>query len=365
VLSALRHRAGELGDQAEFSQVHTYAEALDRHREPLSVCAPTTWSSRDSVLRRPGLAVLAARGFVATQEVFARWDEGRGRRRLLMEDFHREPAPPRRPLGGAEPVGGRWNLDHDNREPPPSDGRLAVPEPWWPGEDEIDERVRADLGRWEADGDVAFVGDDGPRLFPVTREEALLRLRDFLDTRLAAFGPHEDAMLTGDCRLTHSLLSPALNLGLLDPLEVLHAAEQRYRDSAAEGDPLRLNSVEGFVRQVMGWRDKPYTAGGAYIDRMSDYCGGCRYDPRARLGEDACPFTAGYWAFLERNREQLAPASGCAARCRAWTGSRGWRRSSSRSGCGAPRSSDRGTSVQFGPASVDHPPVRECGRRCG
>jgi deoxyribodipyrimidine photolyase-related protein len=88
---------------------------------------------------------------------------------------------------------------------------------------------------------------------------------------------------------------------------VVHAAEQRYRDSAAEGDPLPLNSVEGFVRQVMGWRDKPYTAGGAYIDRMSDYCGGCRYDPRARLGEDACPFTAGYWAFLERNREQLAP----------------------------------------------------------
>jgi deoxyribodipyrimidine photolyase-like uncharacterized protein len=69
----------------------------------------------------------------------------------------------------AEPVGGRWNLDHDNREPPPSDGRLAVPEPWWPEEDEIDERVRADLDRWPTDGDVAFVGDDGPRLFPATR----------------------------------------------------------------------------------------------------------------------------------------------------------------------------------------------------
>jgi deoxyribodipyrimidine photolyase-like uncharacterized protein len=95
--------------------------------------------------------------------------------------------------------------------------------------------------------------------------------------------------------------------GLLDPLEVVHAAEQRYRDSAVEGDPLPLNSVEGVVRQVMGWRDKPYTAGGAYIDRMSDYCGGCRYDARARLGADACPFTAGYWAFLERNRERLAP----------------------------------------------------------
>ena len=51
---------------------------------------------------------------------------------------------------------------------------------------------------------------------------------------------------------------------------------------------------------------KPYAAGGAYIDRMSDYCGGCRYDPRKRVGDDACPFTAGYWAFLDRNRERLA-----------------------------------------------------------
>ena len=51
---------------------------------------------------------------------------------------------------------------------------------------------------------------------------------------------------------------------------------------------------------------KPYAAGGAYIDRMSDYCGGCRYDPKVRVGDDACPFTAGYWAFLHRNRETLA-----------------------------------------------------------
>ena len=50
---------------------------------------------------------------------------------------------------------------------------------------------------------------------------------------------------------------------------------------------------------------KPYAAGGAYIDRMSDYCGGCRYDPKVRVGENACPFTAGYWAFLDRNRSRL------------------------------------------------------------
>jgi deoxyribodipyrimidine photolyase-related protein len=419
VLSALRHRAAELGDQVEFHQVGSYAEALDRVREPLSACAPTSWGSRDLVLRRPGVQMLAARGFVSSHEEFAAWAAGRGRQRLLMEDFYRDS---RRRYGvlldGDGPVGGRWNLDEENRQPPPADGRSPAPAPWWPEEDEIDEQVRADLDRWEADGDASFVGDDGPRLFPVTRAEALHRLTDFLDHRLGAFGPHEDAMLRDERWLAHSLLSPAMNLGLLDPLEVVGGAEQRYRDSVAAGDPLPLNSIEGFVRQVMGWRDyiwhmywhlgrgfrtrnhlgatqavpgwladldddavsaaclsdvladlrrdgwvhhiprlmvlgnyalqrgidpsamtdwfhesfvdgyewvmvanvvgmsqhadggvlatKPYASGGAYIDRMSDYCGGCRYDPRKRLGEDACPFTAGYWAFLDRTRDRLA-----------------------------------------------------------
>src|SRR5918997_1271268 len=232
VLSALRHRAVELGDRADFHQVDTYAQALDTYREPLSVCAPTTWSSRDYVLGRPDLQVLAARGFVSTQGEFARWAEGRGRRRLLMEDFYRDA---RRRLGvlmdGVEPVGGRWNLDEENREPPPADGRSPAPEPWWPEEDEIDEQVRADLDRWEAAGEMSFVGDDGPRLFPVTREESLRRLEDFLEHRLGAFGPHEDAMLAGERWLAHSLLSPSLNLGLLDPLDdVVVAAERTYRE---------------------------------------------------------------------------------------------------------------------------------------
>ncbi|WP_249522991.1 cryptochrome/photolyase family protein [Modestobacter marinus] len=419
LLSALRHRAAELGDQAVFLQTDTYAEALDLVREPLSVCAPTTWPARDLVLRRPGVTVLEARGFVTRQADFRRWAEGRSRQRLLMDDFYRVARRVHDVLmDGAEPAGGTWNLDHDNRQPPPADGRVDAPPPWWPVEDEIDEQVRADLDAWEAAGDVSFVGDDGPRLFPVTHAGTQARLEDFLTHRLRAFGPHEDAMLSGDPWLAHSMLSASLNLGLVDPADVVHRADAAWRESVAAGDPLPLNSVEGFVRQVMGWRDwiwhlywqlgrdyrhgnaleaheevpgwmgeleaeavganclssvlsdvrergwvhhiprlmvlgnyalqrgieplaitdwfhrmfldgydwvmvanvvgmsqhadggvlatKPYAAGGAYIDRMSDYCGGCRYDPKKRIGEDACPFTAGYWAFLERNRERLA-----------------------------------------------------------
>lgn len=419
LLSALRHRAAELGDQAVFLRTDSYAEALDQVTEPLSVCAPTTWPARDFVLQRRGVTVLEARGFVTRQADFRRWAEGRSRQRLLMDDFYRAARRAHDVLmDGAEPVGGTWNLDHDNREPPPADGRVPAPPPEWPVEDEIDEQVRADLDAWEAAGDVAFVGEDGPRLFPVTHAETVQRLEDFLTHRLRAFGPHEDAMLAGDPWLAHSMLSAPMNLGLVDPADVVARAEQAHRDSVADGDPLPLNSVEGFTRQLMGWRDwvwhlywhlgreyrhgnaleaheevpgwmgeleaeavdanclssvlsdvrergwvhhiprlmvlgnyalqrgieplamtdwfhrlfvdgydwvmvanvvgmsqhadggvlatKPYAAGGAYIDRMSDYCGGCRYDPRKRVGEDACPFTAGYWAFLERNRERLA-----------------------------------------------------------
>ncbi len=428
LLSALRHRAAELGDRARFLQVRTYAEALDQVDEPLSVCAPTTWAARDFVLARPGVQVLASRGFVTDEQSFRRWATGRGTAgggRLLMDDFYRAARQHHGVLmDGGDPTGGKYNFDHDNREPPPRDGRSPAPEPWLPTEDAIDEEVRADLDRWERDGDVSFVGDDGPRLFPATRREVLHRLRDFLDHRLAVFGPYEDAMLAGEPWLAHSMLSAPMNLGLVDPAEVVQRAEQAYREH-----DLPLNSVEGFVRQVMGWRDyiwhlywhlgrdyrhrnaldahaavptwlaeldttdldaaclsgvvgdlrtrgwvhhiprlmvlgnyalqrgidpaamadwfhvtfvdgydwvmipnvvgmsqhadggvlatKPYASGGAYIDRMSDYCGGCRYDPRKRLGEDACPFTAGYWGFLDRvapalqgNRRMAQPLAG-------------------------------------------------------
>ncbi len=250
VLSALRHRAAELGDRARFHQGETYREALNALGERVSVCAPTSRAADRFVRGLDGVEVLPARGFTMSRRDFSDWAEGR--RRLLLEDFYREQ---RRRHGvlmeGGEPTTGRWNYDADNRERPPRGAnRLDVVPPWQPDEDEIDEQVRRDLDSWEAEGAIRTVGRDGPRRFAVTREEALTALRHFVEHRLPAFGPFEDAMLAEDRTMAHSLLSAPLNLGLLDPMECVRAAEEAYLCGAA---PLR--SVEGYVRQVLGWRE--------------------------------------------------------------------------------------------------------------
>ena len=440
VLSAMRHRAAELGENAVYRRADTYREALAPFlgRQRISVCAPTSRAALTFVEGLDGVEVLPARGFATSRETFENWAAAHGGNpggRLRMEDFYRDS---RRRLGllmdGDEPVGGRWNYDAENRKPPPgrqpsqsngngqpelpigpddTRGRLGVPEPWWPAEDDIDAEVRRDLDRWAADGDVAFLGHDGPRLFPATRREALSALRHFLRTRLTAFGDYEDAMLAQDPWMAHSLLSSSLNLGLLDPVEV---AERAAAEHTAGRAP--IEATEGFVRQVIGWRDymwhiywhsepdyadrdelhartplpgwfseldadavearclssilrevadhawvhhiprlmvlgnyglqrgwrpaaladwfhrafvdgyewvmvanvigmsqfadggryvtKPYIGGGSYIDRMSDFCGECCYSPRVRVGENACPFTAGYWSFVDRHRVMLS-----------------------------------------------------------
>ncbi|MET8468990.1 cryptochrome/photolyase family protein [Streptomyces sp. NPDC006422] len=255
MLSAMRHRAAELGDRVRYVQAETYPEGL---REavpgvgPVTVHHPTSYAALRLVTRMEEVEVLPARGFLVAQADFRAWADGRGAKRLRQEDFYRWV---RRShdllMDGDRPVGGRWNHDHDNREPPPKGAdTLGVPAPYRPREDEIDEQVRHDLDRWERDGDVRFVGRDGPRLFPATRREALAALRRFAAHRLAAFGPYEDAMLAADPVMSHSLLSSSLNLGLLDPAECVERAEDAWRAGRAP-----LSSVEGFVRQVAGWRE--------------------------------------------------------------------------------------------------------------
>lgn len=269
--------------------------------------------------------------------------------------------------------------------------------------DSIDRSVLAGLP------DGAF-GATPDGTWATTGDEARRRLDHFVEKVLPGFGPHEDAMLAGEWAMAHATLSPYLNLGLLMPQEVCDAVEAAYRDGKVP-----IQSAEGFVRQVIGWREyvwgvywlwmpgyrevnelqatrplpplfsdrktgmrcvsqtldavndhgyahhiqrlmilgnlglltgtrpaelvewmsasfvdaaewvmlpnvlgmalyadggqmatKPYAAGGNYINRMSDYCRDCRFDPKRRTGQDACPFTTLYWDFLDRNQEYLA-----------------------------------------------------------
>ncbi|MGW3866795.1 cryptochrome/photolyase family protein, partial [Streptomyces sp. NPDC005047] len=254
VLSAMRHRAAELGDRVTYIQADTYREGLDLGVKGgrVTVHHPTSHAAARLVSSLPNVTVGPARGFLVPMDDFAAWADGHGGRSLRQEDFYRWVRQGHGLLmDGDKPAGGRWNYDHDNRQPPPRDAAsLQVPGPYRPREDEIDEEVRRDLDRWERDGDVSFAGRDGPRLFPVSRAEARAALRRFVEQRLGAFGPYEDAVLAADPVMSHSLLSSSLNLGLLDPAECVERAEDAWRAGDAP-----LNSVEGFVRQVAGWRE--------------------------------------------------------------------------------------------------------------
>ncbi|MDR5866608.1 cryptochrome/photolyase family protein [Halomonas koreensis] len=341
--------------------------------------------------------------FFTTPEDFAAW--ARDRRAPRLEHFYR--AQRRRTgllMDGDAPAGGHWNLDADNREPLPE--RLRVPRPPRHRRDAVTREV---LSLVAERFDTHFGTLDAFH-WPVTRRQALVDLRHFLESLLPAFGRYQDAISDAEPFLFHSRLAAALNLGLLSPREVCAAVEREYRAGRAP-----LNAAEGFIRQVLGWREyvrglywtrmpdykrgnprgasrglpafywtgdtelrclrraiemtrehayahhiqrlmvtgnfallcevapaalcdwylavyadacewvelpntlgmvlhadgglmgsKPYCASGKYIDRMSDHCRHCRYDPRRVTGEDACPFNSLYWRFLETHREALS-----------------------------------------------------------
>jgi deoxyribodipyrimidine photolyase-related protein len=180
--------------------------------------------------------------FLCSHAEFDAWAEGR--KELRMEYFYREM---RRKTGllmdGDKPEGGKWNYDHDNRKPPPGSVD-AAPMQFTP-----DETVEEVLALVEARFETNF-GTLRPFWFATDTGQARRALSHFIKSALPRFGDFQDAMMVGERFLYHSILSMYLNAGLLSWQEICTAAEQAYRDGHAP-----LNAVEGFIRQIIGWRE--------------------------------------------------------------------------------------------------------------
>ena len=204
------------------------------------------------------LKILEDTSFLCSRDDFENWAEGR--KQLRMEYFYREM---RKRTGilmdGDTPAGGEWNYDSSNRASFGKRGPEAVPSPVRFKSDAITREVIELVENRFAD----HPGRLDTFAWPVTSQDAKCALEDFLKKGLADFGKYQDAMWTGEPFLNHSLLSPSLNLKLLSPREVVEAVEKEYR----EGRVL-IESVEGFIRQVIGWRE--YVRG-VYWRYMPDY----------------------------------------------------------------------------------------------
>ena len=401
----------QLDDRGNKGTLAAELEATVKKLKPrrLVLVEPGEWRVRESLLdtaQRLGseLELRPDRHFLSTPQEFAQHAEGR--KQLRLEFFYREL---RRKhdilMDGGEPEGGKWNYDADNRGSFGKQGPAEIPAIKRFAPNATTKKVIALVER-------KFAGHPGKLDhfdWPVTPKQAKQAVEEFVQHRLAHFGQYQDAMWTDEPYLYHSRISAALNLKLLDPREVIERAIVAYKSGIAP-----LNGVEGFVRQILGWREyvrgiywlympeyvernamearqplpdfywtgetemnclrqaigqtlddgyahhiqrlmvtglfalllgvdpkavhewylavyvdavewvelpnslgmsqfadggvmasKPYVATGKYIQRMSNYCSGCRFDPAKANGEDACPFTTLYWDFLLRHKKKL------------------------------------------------------------
>jgi deoxyribodipyrimidine photolyase-related protein len=421
ILSAMRHFADTLCEQGISVDYVTLddpensgnftgevARAVTRHdASRLIVTAPGEFRVLEDMQNWEtdlGIAVEIRQDdrFLCPPEMFESW--AAGRKQLRMDFFYREMRRHHDVLMvDGKPVGGKWNYDVENRERP--DPSQQVPAPLQFSPDETSQTVLNLVGHYCADhfGELDEFG------FAVTREQALQVLEHFIVNRLPLFGTFQDAMIEGEPWMYHSHIGFYLNVGLLGPGEVITSAQNAYEAGTAP-----LNSVEGFIRQILGWREfvrgiywlkmpgyvsenflaadrplpdffwtgntqmnclrqsigqtqkyayahhiqrlmvlgnfallaglapkfvnewylivyadafewvelpnvsgmvlfadggylasKPYAAGGAYINRMSNYCQNCRYKVAEKTGGDACPFNYLYWHFLIKNRDRL------------------------------------------------------------
>jgi deoxyribodipyrimidine photolyase-related protein len=422
IFSAMRHFADDLRDRG-FTVHYRRLDADDDHQSLGDVIAALVerHTPERLVLTAPGeyrvqqmmedwredldcsVVIMEDDRFVCSRDAFADW-AGPNPKSARMEFFYREM---RKRTGylmtDGKPQGGKWNFDTENRKAMPKS--VTVPERPTYAPDEITREVIAMVAERFPDN----FGELEPFSYPVTRRNALHALNWFIDTALPDFGTYQDAMRAGDPLLFHAHISALINCGLLDPREVCERAIEALEEGKAP-----LNAVEGFVRQIIGWREfirgvywlkmpgyekenalnakrampdffwtaktdmncihhavadtqrhayahhiqrlmvlgnfcmlagidprevqewyllvyhdayewvelpnvsgmalfadggffasKPYAASGAYINRMSDYCGGCRYDVKKRHGDDACPFNALYWNFLDQHRDRF------------------------------------------------------------
>lgn len=172
-------------------------------------------------------------------------DWAKDRKELRMEYFYREMRLKHNILLDTQgkPEGGKWNYDKDNRK---FSSNLKIPDRKTIKLDDITNEVIDIVEKYFTD----HFGNSTPFSYAVTRNDALKILDDFIDNRLSDFGPYQDAMLENEPWLFHSHISLYINNGLLEPIECINKAEKAYREGKAP-----LNSVEGFIRQILGWRE--------------------------------------------------------------------------------------------------------------
>ena len=147
-------------------------------------------------------------------------------------------------MDGDEPIAGQWNFDKDNRKPPKNMPPPPTPTSFEP--DNITNEVLALVAQHFPD----HFGDLDPFHFAVTEHQAQQVLTEFIEQRLALFGDYQDAMVSGNPWLYHAHISFYLNIGLLTPMQCITAAQDAYHNNLAP-----INAVEGFIRQILGWRE--------------------------------------------------------------------------------------------------------------
>lgn len=233
------------------SLVEVLADAITQYKpEKVVMVEPGDWRIEQQLLafaksKKIALVIREDHHFMCSRAEFSEW--AKGYKQLRMEHFYRMM---RKRFGimmdGDEPLQGRWNFDAENRGTFPKGGPSGVPPTLRVLPDEITSRVIADVQQHFPD----HPGSIEEFAWPVTRADALRALRGFVNKRLATFGQYQDAMWTNEPFLYHSHISAALNVKLLDPREVIAAAMAAFEDGRAP-----IEAVEGFVRQVLGWRE--------------------------------------------------------------------------------------------------------------